>query len=108
MTFLRVFETSEAIQLSKIAGLSPSQIKQLRVALVDSKLARQILSELSSAQRSQIAAATKVAHAAGTAHAIEASAIVAVIATVALFVVWPSRRRAHQLLPEPEPSSSAV
>jgi len=108
MTFVRVFETNKAVQLAKAAGLSSSEIKQLKAALVDSKLAHQILSELSKAQQTQIAAATKVAHAAGTAHAIEASTIVAVISTIALFVVWPSRRQAREPQTEPEPSSAAV
>ncbi len=108
MTFLRVFETNKAVQLAKAAGLSAAEIKQLKAAIVDSKLANNILSGLSAAQRSQIAAATKIAHAAGTAHAVQASAIVAIVATLALVAVWPARRRSKLPEPEVEPSSVVV
>jgi Major Facilitator Superfamily len=95
-TSAKLFATNTAVDQARAAGLSDRQITTLRDALVDSKLAQRILSSLSPDMRDRVIAAAREAFTSGVATTIKAAALVALVATGLVMVLWP-RRAGHPI-----------
>ncbi|MFJ9952861.1 MFS transporter [Kitasatospora sp. NPDC091207] len=84
-------ETNQAISRAKAAGLSEADAQQLGNAVTDSKLADQILSSVDQSTADAINAAFREVQAVGTGRAIGLAGLLAVVAALALPLVWRQR-----------------
>lgn len=90
-------ETNQAISRARAAGLSDADAQELGNAVTDSKLADQILASVDQATVDAINAAFREVQAVGTGRAIGLAGLLAVVAALALPLVW--RQRAGQREP---------
>ncbi|GAA4985758.1 hypothetical protein GCM10025734_09470 [Kitasatospora paranensis] len=86
-------ETNQAVDRAKAAGLSDADAQQLGNAVTDSKLASQILASVDQATQDAITAAFRDVQAVGTGRAIALSGLLALLAGLALPLVWRLRAR---------------
>lgn len=96
VTFLQAFETRTVVDQANAAGMSQDQIATLKTAMVDSDLANQVLSSVPPQTRDQMIAVAQDALTEGTMHSVRLVSFTALLAIVAVWIVWPKKMTASK------------
>jgi MFS family permease len=105
--FARSFSDKHIGDAVRVAGLSDAQVDQARQALVSSSSFDSALAKLPQELRNSVTQVAKSAFTDGVADSFVITGIVAVVATVLVVLIWPSRReRAPEATPQPEPDQA--
>lgn len=86
-------ETHEAVDRARAAGLSEDAVGTLQRAVVDSKVADEVLSSVDASTRAMLQAAYRSVEAAGIATALRVAGIFAICSCVLVFWLWREGRR---------------
>ncbi|MFD5393225.1 MFS transporter [Streptomyces sp. NPDC127097] len=92
----RELTTREAASVIDASGLTPADITQARQALVNSSSFQEAIASLPPDLRRSVVQAATSAFSSGVADTMAVTAVLALAATVAVFFLWPRRRKAAQ------------
>ncbi|MFE1176117.1 MFS transporter [Streptomyces sp. NPDC058773] len=92
----RELTTREAASVIEASGLTPADITQARQALVNSSSFHEAIASLPPDLRRSVVRAATSAFSSGVADTMAVTAVLALAATVAVFFLWPRRRKAAQ------------